>query len=83
MKHGATIESLVFLFLLGLLLFNAPVLSIFNVPDYVLGIPVLYLYLFTVWAALIALMALTIENAATRREARDSGEEPILKDQRD
>jgi hypothetical protein len=45
------------LFLLGCVLFNYPVLFLFNHPVRVLGIPLLYLYLFAAWAALVALMA--------------------------
>ena len=43
------------LFLLGCLLFNYPLLAIFNVRGTVLGIPVLYTYLFVAWALLIVL----------------------------
>jgi hypothetical protein len=67
-----TSERLASLFLLAVLLFNPPLLSIFNIPDYVLGIPVLYIYLFTVWAVLVVLMALTIESAAATEEAEEA-----------
>ena len=43
---------------LGLLLFNYPVLALFNVDGTLLGVPVLYAYIFIAWAVLIALMAL-------------------------
>ena len=56
-------ERLVALFLLAVLFFNPPLLSIFNIAEFALGIPVLYLYLFLAWAVLILLMALTIESA--------------------
>lgn len=36
-----------------MLLLNSPILAIANRPERVLGIPVLYLYVFTVWASLI------------------------------
>ena len=39
------------LFLLGVLLINFPILAIVNRPAMLGGIPVLYLYLFGVWAA--------------------------------
>ena len=52
-------ERLVLLFLLGALLINFPILGIFNQATTVAGIPVLYLYLFGVWAAgIIAVFAL-------------------------
>jgi hypothetical protein len=54
-------QRLAALALLGLLLFNFPLLAVFNVPGTLFGIPVLYAYFFLAWAALIALMALVIE----------------------
>ncbi|MEE9480958.1 MAG: hypothetical protein V3V34_10515 [Kiloniellales bacterium] len=81
-RSRMTSERLASLFLLGVLLFNPPLLSIFDFPDYVLGIPVLYIYLFTAWAVLVLLMALTIESAAAVEEAEepapaaDSGGDP-------
>lgn len=44
--------------MLGILLFNYPILALFNVSGTLFGVPVLYSYLFIAWAALIALMAL-------------------------
>jgi hypothetical protein len=51
-------ERLVALCLLGCLLFNYPVLALFNRATLVAGIPLLYAYIFTAWALLIALIAL-------------------------
>ena len=39
------------------LLFNYPLLAVFDIDARVLGVPVLWAYLFTVWALLIALVA--------------------------
>jgi hypothetical protein len=44
--------------MLGMLLFNYPILALFNVPGSLFGVPILYAYLFLAWAALIGLMAL-------------------------
>ena len=60
-KKGRRGVRLVGLFLLGCLLFNFPLLALFNVKGAVLGIPVLYAYLFAAWALLIALVALIME----------------------
>ena len=49
------------LFLLGCLLFNYPMLAIFNVRETVFGIPLLYSYLFGAWALLIALAYVVME----------------------
>jgi O-antigen/teichoic acid export membrane protein len=54
-------QRLVALVLLGLLLLNYPIFDLFSGEHYVLGIPVLYAHVFTVWALLIALMALVVE----------------------
>ncbi len=54
-------QRLVALFLLGFLLLNYPLLNLFANDSRVLGIPVLYAYVFTAWALLIALMALVVE----------------------
>jgi hypothetical protein len=54
-------QRLVGLFLLGCLLFNYPLLAIFNVRATVLGIPLLYAYLFSAWALLIVLVAAIME----------------------
>ena len=53
-------QRLVSLFVLGWVLFTFPMLSIFNTDDIVLGIPLLYAYLFAVWALLIILMSLAL-----------------------
>ena len=46
----------------GMLLFNYPILSLFNVSGTLFGVPVLYAYLFVAWAVLIALMAFIAES---------------------
>ena len=54
-------QRLAALCLLGLALFSYPLLAIFNVPETLFGIPVLYAWFFAAWAALIALMAFAVE----------------------
>jgi len=53
-------KRLIGLFLLGYLLFNHPIISLFNLPHMVVGIPLLYAYIFAVWVLLIVLMALIV-----------------------
>jgi hypothetical protein len=48
--------------MLGMLLFNYPILMLFNVPRAVFGVPLLYAYLFVAWGGLIALMAYVAES---------------------
>jgi len=52
---------LVALFLIGTLLFNYPILALFDRAATAFGIPVLYVYIFCAWALLIALLALVVE----------------------
>jgi hypothetical protein len=62
MAHrGEQAQRLVAVFLLGCLLFSYPILALFNIGGTVFGIPLLYAYLFAVWAMLIVLMILVIE----------------------
>ena len=62
-------ERLIALFLLGTALFSPPLLFLFDKPIRVIGLPILYLYLFLAWGMLIALVAL-----AGKRDG-DSGAE--------
>ena len=61
MSEEAKSQRFVALCMLGLVLFNFPILALFNVGGTILGVPVLYAYIFMAWAALIALMALVAE----------------------
>jgi hypothetical protein len=57
-------QRLVALFVLGWLLFSFPLLALFNTGGTVFGIPMLYAWLFGVWAALIAAMVLVVERSS-------------------
>lgn len=54
-------ERSVGLFILGVVAFSPPFLLIFNVKETLLGVPLLYIYLFTTWAVLIGLTCLIAE----------------------
>ena len=54
-------QRLIALCLLGFVLFNYPILALFNLPAAVFGIPVLYAWIFLAWGVLIALMAWVVE----------------------
>jgi hypothetical protein len=62
MDNEAKQPRFVALCMLGMVLFNFPVLALFNVPGTFLGVPVLYVFIFAAWAALIALMAAVAES---------------------
>ena len=58
---GARGARLACLFLLGCLLFNYPLLALFNVRAMAFGVPVLYAYFYIAWAGLIVLVAALME----------------------
>ena len=81
MKHpGISSERIVGLLILGILLFSPPFILIFDKPVLVAGIPLLFLYLFVAWAALIVLMMLVVERtevtAEQERKTRAINKEP-------
>ena len=57
-------QRFVALCMLGLLLFNYPILTLFNVSGTLFGVPVLYAYIFIAWTGLIALMAWLAESGS-------------------
>ena len=61
MSEESKSQRFVALCMLGMVLFNFPILALFNVTATLLGVPALYAYIFMAWAALIALMALVAE----------------------
>jgi hypothetical protein len=61
-------ERIVVLLILGVLLFSPPFILIFDKPVLVAGIPLLFLYLFAAWAALIVLMMLVVERGGVEGE---------------
>jgi hypothetical protein len=64
-------ELLVALFVLGIVLLTPPLLIVFNKATRILGIPTLYLYLFAIWLALIALVAFAVERQDAAEELVD------------
>ena len=79
-RPGFTGEGLLFLFLLGVLLFNPPLLSIFDIPQQLFGIPLLYIYLFACWGALLLLVALIVEKGDDREQLPASRDRAADKD---
>ena len=64
---GALGERLVALFAVGVLLFSPPLLLLFNAPSSLFGLPLLYLYLFASWAALVIMVAAMAHGRARAR----------------
>ncbi|MFG1299756.1 MHYT domain-containing protein [Xanthobacter sp. V3C-3] len=65
--RGPRPQVLLALFAVGLAAFNFPLLIVWDAPVTVLGLPLLPVALFAIWAALIAALAL----ASERRSGRD------------
>lgn len=62
MRSGLSGQRLVAVFLGGALLLNFPLLALFDRREADLaGLPLLYLYVFLVWLALIAVMAWIVD----------------------
>jgi len=57
-------QRFVALCMLGMVLFNYPILALFNVPGTLFGVPTLYAYVFIAWAALIGLMGYVAESGS-------------------
>ncbi|MCU0812514.1 MAG: hypothetical protein MUE59_16085 [Thiobacillaceae bacterium] len=54
-------DRLIAAFLMGCVLFNYPLLSLFDRPTEVFGIPLIFAYVFLAWVVVIGVMAWAIE----------------------
>lgn len=62
MSEDKVNTRLVVLAVLAFGLFNYPLLRLFDVPAVVLGVPLVWLYVFVAWGLLIALVGLTVRD---------------------
>jgi hypothetical protein len=60
-RSGTTGHRLIAIFVMGVVLLNYPLLSLFAVPADLGGVPLLYAYVFAAWTLTIGLMALVTE----------------------
>jgi hypothetical protein len=60
-RSDATGQRLAAIFLMGCVLLNYPIISLFGGAREVFGVPLLYAYVFATWVAVIALMAWVVE----------------------
>ena len=67
-RSTLTGQRLVAVFLVGFVLFNYPVLSLFDRTATLFGVPLVFAYLFLVWAVLIFLTAWVVERRGERVE---------------
>lgn len=68
MVHGVSTQRLVALFCVGALVLNFPLLGLWDVNATVLGVPVFPAALFSIWAALIAVLAWLMERQVPNEE---------------
>ena len=61
MKPSIKGQRLIAAFLFGCLVFNYPILALFNQDGTVYGVPVLFVYIFGIWLLLIVVMVIIIE----------------------
>lgn len=69
MKDTLKSQYLWAVFFLGLFLMNYPVLSIYNIPQIIFGIPLLYLMVFGFWLLLILITYLIIRKTNNKNNA--------------
>lgn len=67
-RSTLTGQRLVAVFLIGCILFNYPVLSLFDRVSLLFGMPMVFVYLFFAWAGLILLTAWVVEHRSDRSE---------------
>ena len=60
-RSGTTGQRLAAIFMMGAILLNYPILSLFTRSADLGGIPLLYAYVFVTWTLVIGLMALVVE----------------------
>lgn len=61
MRRGLARQRLVAVFIAAALLFNYPILSLFDRPEAIFGLPILYVFMFAVWGVVIAVIAWIVE----------------------
>ncbi|MGE4373260.1 MAG: hypothetical protein AB7E29_10270 [Xanthobacter sp.] len=64
--RGPRSQVLLFVCAAGVVLFNFPLLMVWDSPATVLGLPLLPVALFTIWAGLIVVLAIVCERAPRR-----------------
>ncbi len=60
-RSGTTGQRLAAIFMMGCVLLNYPILSLFARDGQIGGVPLLYAYAFGAWTLVIGLMAVVIE----------------------
>lgn len=72
-QHNLTGQRFAAIFTLGWILLNYPLLALFNHAGTWHGIPILYAYLFIVWALIVSLLAYIAEKSSQPESPADGG----------
>lgn len=64
MHTGLATQRLVAVFLVAVLMFNYPIVSLFDRPGPLAGLPMLYVTIFVLWGAVIVAMAWIVERGS-------------------
>lgn len=65
-------ERLIVMLVIGVIALNYPLLALFSKVKLLFGIPVLYLYIFTIWAVFIACVAFILEKPSSQAKPEKS-----------
>ena len=68
-RNLLTGQRLVAVCLAGCVLFNYPLLALFDRPETVWGVPLLYVFVFAAWLLLIAALAWVVEGRQSGADA--------------
>ncbi|MBI3710213.1 MAG: hypothetical protein HY246_21420 [Proteobacteria bacterium] len=73
MNDAHQADRMIALFLLAVLAFSPPLLSLFDADTLFIGMPLLFVYLFAAWAAVVGLLAIAIEGRGRTSSDLHSG----------
>lgn len=71
-KESTRTQKLIVLFCLFVVLMNFPFLQLFNLPVLVGGIPLLWVYIFSLWILMIVLVALLSGRRTTKNRDKNA-----------
>lgn len=74
MKEQLKEQKLLLLSIVFMILFNFPIISIFNFETTINGIPTLYFYVFTLWIILIIIIFITVNKDSNETKRNETHE---------
>ena len=74
MKEQFKEQKLLLLSITFLILFNFPIISIFNFETTINGIPTLYFYVFTLWIMMITIIFILVNDNGNETKRKETNE---------